>query len=140
METNLDKYIDMLKDSGAASALVIDPREVVTAPWTVFKCQFGCASYGRNHCCRRKRRPMIKPEKFSTVILLPFYSARMAGMQAAWLTTAQDSYIWTDTTKPLLSAAVCASSAGNVIRQAADSPIKLFPQWKPAVSMSSLRH
>ena len=70
METNLNKYIDMLKDSGAASALVIDPREVVTAPWTVFKCQFGCASYGRNHCCPPKAPSYDKTRK-----ILDSYSA-----------------------------------------------------------------
>lgn len=79
METNLNKYIDMLKDSGAASALVIDPREVVTAPWTVFKCQFGCASYGRNHCCPPKAPSYDKTRK-----ILDSYSAAVLFRTHGW--------------------------------------------------------
>ncbi len=47
----LDKYLRMLEGKGADPAVVIEPCQVVTAPWTVFRCQFGCGSYGRNHCC-----------------------------------------------------------------------------------------
>lgn len=50
----MEKYIKMLTEAGADPAVIIDPREVITAPWTVFKCQFGCGSYGKNHCCPPK--------------------------------------------------------------------------------------
>ena len=47
----MKKYVDMLTAEGADPAIVIDPKRVITAPWTIFKCQFGCGSYGKNHCC-----------------------------------------------------------------------------------------
>lgn len=47
----MEKYLEMLKNMGADFALTIDPHTVVTAPWTVYKCKFGCGSYGKNYCC-----------------------------------------------------------------------------------------
>ena len=47
----MKKYQELLLQSGADLALVIDVKTVVTAPWTIYKCKFGCGSYGRNHCC-----------------------------------------------------------------------------------------
>ena len=32
-------------------AIVIKTGSVVTAPWTVYKCQYGCKAYGKNLCC-----------------------------------------------------------------------------------------
>ena len=34
----LEKYLNMLTEGGVDPAILIDPHEVVTAPWTVFKC------------------------------------------------------------------------------------------------------
>lgn len=50
----MKKYLELLAAQGADPAVEIEPREVVTAPWTIFKCQFGCESYGKNHCCPPK--------------------------------------------------------------------------------------
>lgn len=50
----MDKYCSLLKDGGADLAVVIDAKTVVTAAWTVYRCQFGCGSYGKNHCCPPK--------------------------------------------------------------------------------------
>ena len=47
----MDACLDYLRENGAEPALVIDPHTVVTAPWTTFKCQFGCEHFGKNHCC-----------------------------------------------------------------------------------------
>ena len=47
-EFSAEKYQVMLEKDGAVSILIIDPHEVITAPWTVFKCQFGCSQYGHN--------------------------------------------------------------------------------------------
>ena len=47
----MDACLDYLRENGAEPALVIDPHTVVTAPWTTFKCQFGCENFGKNHCC-----------------------------------------------------------------------------------------
>ncbi len=47
----MEKYISMLQDGGADLVVTIDPKSVVTAPWTVFKCKYGCDTYGKNHCC-----------------------------------------------------------------------------------------
>lgn len=36
---------------GAKTAKVIDPKEVVTAPWVRWKCQFGCDGFNSSLCC-----------------------------------------------------------------------------------------
>lgn len=47
----MEKYKELLKSKGADLAIFIDPSSVVTAAWTIYKCKFGCGSYGKNHCC-----------------------------------------------------------------------------------------
>lgn len=47
----MEKYLDILKELGAQQAVTIHPNTVVTAPWTLHKCKFGCANYGKNYCC-----------------------------------------------------------------------------------------
>ena len=36
------KYFDMLKKAGAVKAAQIDASTIVTAPWTIYKCRYGC--------------------------------------------------------------------------------------------------
>jgi predicted metal-binding protein len=47
----MEKYRKMLQDMGADSAKVIDAATVVTAPWVRYKCQYGCAKYGKSWRC-----------------------------------------------------------------------------------------
>lgn len=47
----MEKYLNFLKENGADLAMKIDAETIVTAAWTIYRCQFGCSSYGRNHCC-----------------------------------------------------------------------------------------
>ena len=100
MSENLDKYIKMLEKEGADPAIIIDPKEVVTAPWTVFKCQFGCSSYGHNHCCPPKTPSYDKTRKildcYSTGILFAY----MAGMLQLWPFAVQEKCFLTDITNP----------------------------------------
>ena len=65
----MEKYIERLTAQGADPALEIKPKEIVTAPWTVFKCQFGCENYGKNHCC-----PPATPTFEKTRKILDSYS------------------------------------------------------------------
>ena len=65
---HLKQYLEWLGEEGADPAIVIDPRQVVTAPWTVFKCQFGCGSFGKNHCC-----PPAAPSYEKTRAILDSY-------------------------------------------------------------------
>lgn len=46
----MDKYLQYLKD-WSADGQVIRPDCVVTAPWTLYKCKFGCSMYGKSYCC-----------------------------------------------------------------------------------------
>lgn len=46
----MEKYLEMLREKGA-EGIITTPDRIITAPWTVFKCQFGCDSYGKNLCC-----------------------------------------------------------------------------------------
>jgi len=50
-ETILEKYLEFARENGADLAKRIDAGTVVTAPWTIYRCRFGCASYGKNHYC-----------------------------------------------------------------------------------------
>lgn len=45
------KYFDMLKKAGAVKSAQIDTATIVTAPWTIYRCQFGCDFYGKSYCC-----------------------------------------------------------------------------------------
>lgn len=46
-----EKYFDVLKEAGADLALQIDVSKIVIAPWTIYKCKFGCPRYGAYYCC-----------------------------------------------------------------------------------------
>jgi predicted metal-binding protein len=50
----LEKYFEFLKLKGAEAAVEIDPCVIVTAPWVIHKCRFGCRMYGHSHCCPPK--------------------------------------------------------------------------------------
>ena len=47
----MEKYFKFLMENGADTAIKIESKSIVTAPWTIYRCQFGCNSYGKNHCC-----------------------------------------------------------------------------------------
>ncbi len=47
----MEKYKQMLLDMGSNSVTMIEPKSIVSAPWVIYKCQFGCAFYGKSHCC-----------------------------------------------------------------------------------------
>ncbi len=49
--SSLEKYCQRAIAAGATHALVTQPGKIVTAPWVRWKCQFGCANYGKSHCC-----------------------------------------------------------------------------------------
>lgn len=51
MSKRIDQCIDMLLKSGADLAVEFRTDTIETAPWTIFKCQYGCPHYGKNHCC-----------------------------------------------------------------------------------------
>ena len=65
----MEKYIELLKSRGADLAIVIKTGSVVTAPWTVYKCQYGCKAYGKNLCC-----PPNTPTYKETQDILDSYS------------------------------------------------------------------
>lgn len=47
----MKKYLDILCGQGAAEAKIIDTSTIVTAPWTIYRCQFGCDFFGKSFCC-----------------------------------------------------------------------------------------
>ena len=53
---------------GAVTAKMIDPKTVVTAPWTLNKCKYGCKNYNKRQCC-----PPIAPTYKETRELLEVY-------------------------------------------------------------------
>lgn len=71
----LSKYINILNEKGAF-AKGIDAKSIETAPWTVMKCQYGCAMYGKNLCCPpntpdyKRTREII--DSYSQIILFEY--------------------------------------------------------------------
>ena len=63
------KYLDLAKKSGAVWAKIIDPKNVVTAEWVRFKCQYGCNRYGTCLTC-----PPYSPTPAETKEMLKHYS------------------------------------------------------------------
>lgn len=64
----LAKAMTLLKILGADKAKVIDPKQIVTAPWIRFKCQFECPNYGTRPTC-----PPQTPDHNATRELLDSY-------------------------------------------------------------------
>ena len=79
----MDACLDYLRENGAEPALVIDPHTVVTAPWTTFKCQFGCEHFGKNHCC-----PPEAPDYTRTRAVLDSFSTGILFRVHHWNATA----------------------------------------------------
>lgn len=79
----MDACLDYLRENGAEPALVIDPHTVVTAPWTTFKCQFGCENFGKNHCC-----PPEAPDYARTRAVLDSFSTGILFRVHHWNATA----------------------------------------------------
>jgi predicted metal-binding protein len=67
-DKDLEKLCAMGIERGATHAKQISPASVVTAPWVRLKCQFGCPSYGRGHCC-----PPRTPDHDATRAILDSY-------------------------------------------------------------------
>lgn len=63
------KYLDLVKKSGAVWAKIIDPKNVVTAEWVRFKCQYGCDGYRSCLTC-----PPYSPRPEQTKRMLEHYS------------------------------------------------------------------
>ena len=47
----IEKYIALLKENGATEAVKIPRSSIITAPWTHFKCRYGCMLYNKCLCC-----------------------------------------------------------------------------------------
>ena len=47
----IQKYFDLLHDAGVCRAERIQADSIVTAPWTIYKCRYGCDFYGKSACC-----------------------------------------------------------------------------------------
>jgi predicted metal-binding protein len=50
-EKSLERYCQKAMAQGATHALLTTPQRIITAPWVLWKCQFGCANYGQMYCC-----------------------------------------------------------------------------------------
>ncbi|MDO4572284.1 MAG: DUF2284 domain-containing protein [Clostridia bacterium] len=47
----MERYFAALQSNGADLAVKIPASSIITGAWTVFKCKYGCAAYGKSHCC-----------------------------------------------------------------------------------------
>jgi predicted metal-binding protein len=50
----MEKYKQLLLNMGSDSIKIISTQSIVTAPWTIYKCQYGCKRYGKGWCCPPK--------------------------------------------------------------------------------------
>jgi predicted metal-binding protein/GNAT superfamily N-acetyltransferase len=66
---NMERYLELLIKKGADIATVINTKSIVTAAWTIFKCKFGCGTYGKNLCC-----PPFAPSYNETQKIIECYS------------------------------------------------------------------
>lgn len=64
-----NKYAEMLIEKGAVDVKIINPKSIITAPWVILKCQFGCPNYGKSLCC-----PPKTPSYETTQKILNTYS------------------------------------------------------------------
>lgn len=65
----MERYLARIRELGGGKAQIIYPQSVKTAAWVVYKCQFGCALYGKKHCC-----PPFSPTWKQTKEMLSEYS------------------------------------------------------------------
>lgn len=78
----MEKYLELLR-AGESEPKLIDPATVATAAWTRYKCQFGCDSYGKNHCC-----PPETPDYDRTRAILDSYQTAILFCCHHWGVTA----------------------------------------------------
>ena len=64
----MKEYLQQVLDSGAFVAVEVHPSEIVTAPWVVMKCRYGCPRYGHNRSC-----PPFAPGWQETRVILESY-------------------------------------------------------------------
>ncbi len=68
------KYFDMLKEAGSVKAAQIDTSTIATAPWTIYKCRYGCDFYGKELLLSASRADMERNAgKSLTVIIMGFF-------------------------------------------------------------------
>lgn len=94
---NEQKYLDFLLNNGADLAMVIDTKTVVTAPWTIYRCHYGCNFYGKRHCCPpqapgwKETREML--ECFTTGILFCSGSERDTDITSLAIAVARELFL-----------------------------------------------
>ena len=76
-DSDLAKYCRAAVECGATHAKQIHPSSVVTAPWVVLKCQYGCPGYRRGYCCP----PHTPTYDRTRVILDSFHRAILAHIE-----------------------------------------------------------
>ena len=70
----LEAYCQKAVANGATHALVTEGRQIITAPWALWRCQFGCTDYGKYYSCPpctptiEQTRQML--DSYNRVILL----------------------------------------------------------------------
>jgi predicted metal-binding protein len=77
----LEEYCRRALERGASWARPVPASYVVTAPWVLYKCRFGCGSYGARHVC-----PPATPTPAETEAVVRCYGrAILATYEAAGL-------------------------------------------------------
>lgn len=65
--TNIDKYIKIAEEKGAATVKVVTPDEIVFDGRTLLKCMFGCDTWGKGPTCP-SRPGALKPWEYEPLL------------------------------------------------------------------------
>lgn len=106
-----------LQEGGADLTIKIDIKTIVTAAWTVYRCRFGCNTYGKSHCCP----PNAPTWKETQEIIDCFDYGILFRCHEMSLVT--------------LLAVVHVVNVKNAIHKIVISRIKQYRQWKPVALM-----
>ncbi len=87
----MKKYFELLKNNGADLAIKITTDTIVTAAWTVYRCKYGCDTYGKSHCCPpncptwKETQELIYFFKYGILFrCYEMYIVTPFGLNAAW--------------------------------------------------------
>ena len=125
------KYFDMLKEAGSVKAAQIDTSTIVTAPWTIYKCRYGCDFYGKSYCCPphvptwKETQEIIDCYHYG--ILFNLNEDSCTGVTPLAVEIAREAFL------DGYYKAIPAASAESVRWKTADSRKKQYRQWKAAV-------
>ncbi len=76
----MNQFAKWKEELGLKDALLIESKDIHTAPWVQLKCQYGCGEYGKRHSCP----PFVPHYKASREIFSRYETALLIHDLASW--------------------------------------------------------